>query len=459
MMSEALRARATILASFAVMSAPQTVYARNGLSAPMSRAAVDVAVDGPTRLMPEYPMPYLRPSEAPVKAVMDRILVYIELEAPMALIDAEGRAVRVEAAKAGAKFKPGFILTSYEWGVTYAGAMLAGQVTGDERYTRYAADRMNFVADIAAHYRKGKLAPETTPVDNMLAPDRLDDSGAMSAALIKAQRAGLANAEVRPQIDVYLNWIANRQFRMADGTLARERPLPVTLWLDDLYMSVPGLAQMGALTGDRRYFDDAVSQIRQFSRRMFVPEKGLYMHAWAEGMDPHPAFHWGRANGWALMAMVELLEVLPVDHPGRPDLIAQLRAHAAGLARTQSGAGLWHQLLDRNDSYLETSASAMYAYGIARGVNRGWLDRRAYAPVAMLAWNGVSTKVNAAGEVEDVCVGTGVGFDPAFYYFRPRHVRAAHGYGPVLLAGAEIISMLRNGPPLTAGAGQGLIFP
>lgn len=425
---------------------------------PASSAPVTDAGDAPTRLPPAYPMPYLKPSETAVKAVMDRVLGFIEREAPTGMVDAQGRDVAIRSLDRGSVFKPGFRLTSYEWGVTYGGALLAGQVTGDKRYTRYAADRVNFVADVAARYRGLRGDPQQTPVRNMLAPDRLDDAGAMSAALIKVQRAGLANANVRPQIDVYLDWISNKQFRLSDRTLARQRPLPVTLWLDDLYMSVPGLAQMGALTGDRRYYDDAVRQVLQFSSRMFVADKGLYMHAWAEGMDPHPAFHWGRANGWAVTAMVELLDVLPADHPGRDAVLKQLRAHAAGLARVQSGTGLWHQLLDRPDSYLETSASAMYAFALARAVNRGWLDRRTYAPVAMLGWNGVSTKVNADGGVEDVCVGTGVAFDPAFYYFRPRHVRAAHGYGPVLFAGAEIIAMLRGGMPIDAGNGQGLIF-
>jgi hypothetical protein len=65
--------------------------------------------------------------------------------------------------------------------------------------------------------------------------------------------------------------------------------------------------------------------------------------------------------------MAELLSVLPEDHPGRAAVLAQYRAHVAGLAAAQGGAGLWHQLLDRNDSYLETSASAMYVYAIARG--------------------------------------------------------------------------------------------
>lgn len=457
-MPAAYRAATTMAAIAAALLAAPAVAQLVPVAPPASTAAVTDVGDAPTRLPPAYPMPYRDPSATAIKAVMDRVLGYIEREAPIGMVDARGTPVAVGRLMPASVFKPGFRLTSYEWGVTYAGALLAGQVTGDARYTRYAADRVNFVADVAARYRTTRADAEATPVRNMLAPDRLDDSGAMSAALIKVQRAGLANRNVRPQIQVYLDWIANRQFRMPDGTLARQRPLPVTLWLDDLYMSVPGLAQMGALTGERRYYDDAVRQILQFSQRMFVADKGLYMHSWVEGMDPHPAFHWGRANGWAVVAMVELLDVLPADHPGRPAVLAQLKAHVAGLARVQSGTGLWHQLLDRPDSYLETSASAMYAYAIARAINHGWIDRRAYAPVALLAWQGVSTKVSAAGEVEDVCVGTGVGFDPAFYYYRPRHVRAAHGYGPVLLAGAEVIAMLRNGAPMKPGNGQGVIF-
>ena len=428
------------------------------MAAPRDTATVSTVNDGATRITPGYPMPYRDTSEASIKAVMDRVLGYIEREAPVGMVDAHGRAVATRDLDRTSRLRPGFLPTSYEWGVTYSGALLAGTVTGDNRYTRYAADRINGLSDAAARYRTTRIAAQDTPLRNMLAPEKLDDSGAIAAAFIKLQRAGLANRNVRPQIDVYLDWVATRQFRLPDGTLARQRPLPSTLWLDDLYMSVPALAQMGALTGERRYFDDAVRQILQFSGRMFVADKGLYMHAWAEGMDPHPAFHWGRANGWAVVAMAELLEVLPADHPGRPAVLAQLRAHVAGLARVQSGVGLWHQLLDRPDSYLETSASAMYAYAMARAVNRGWIDRRTYAPVALLAWNGVTTKVSAAGEVEDVCVGTGVGFDPAFYYFRPRHVRAAHGYGPVLLAGAEVTKMLRGGAPMEGGNGQGMLF-
>jgi rhamnogalacturonyl hydrolase YesR len=164
------------------------------------------------------------------------------------------------------------------------------------------------------------------------------------------------------------------------------------------------------------------------------------MHGWIQEMNPHPAFHWARANGWAIMAMAELLEVLPADHPGRAKVLDLYRAHVRGIAMTQGGNGLWHQVLDRNDSYLETSASAIFVYSITRGINRGWLDPRAYGPLVALGWNAVVKKVNDQGQVEGTCVGTGMAFDPMFYYYRPVSVYAAHGYGPVLLAGAEMIA-------------------
>jgi rhamnogalacturonyl hydrolase YesR len=209
-------------------------------------------------------------------------------------------------------------------------------------------------------------------------------------------------------------------------------------------MSVPALAQMGKLTGDVKYYDDAVKQVLQFSERMYNKDINLYMHGWVEDMKPHPQFHWARANGWALMAMTELLDVLPQDHPGYKKVLDQLQLHIKGLAYYQSDKGFWHQLLDKNDSYLETSATAIYTFCIAKAINKGWIDAKAYAPMCLLAWNAVATKVNDKGQVEGTCVGTGMAFDPAFYYYRPVNVFAAHGYGPVLLAGAEIINLLKE---------------
>lgn len=416
---------------------------------------------------PEYPVPYEPATVDEIKAVLDRVFDYLWQATPIRVVDRDTGAPVADPTHLPPN--PGleradFLLTSYEWGVTYSGMLHVAAVTGDQRYADYVSERFGVIAAIAARQQERLAAgiedPPGTPrgfsLRHMLRPRSLDDSGAMAAAMIQSARAGLQREALRPWIENYLRWIRTGQLRLADGTFARNRPMTRSVWLDDLYMSVPALAHMGAWTGDREYFDDAVRQVTQFAERMFVPSHGLFMHGWVEGMEPHPQFFWARANGWAIVAMAELLSVLPEDHPGRTAVLDRYRAHARGLAAVQGGAGLWHQLLDRPDSYLETSASAMFTYAIARGVNRGWLDARAYGSLLSLAWNAVAQRVNEQGQVEGTCVGTGMGFDPAFYYHRPTSVYAAHGYGPVLLAGAEMITF-RLGPGAEARIHDGAV--
>ena len=406
------------------------------------------------RLKVNYPTPYELATVEQIRAVVDRIHAYALEAAPIRAINGDTGEPAPDLDKLPANValaRTDLQIITYEWGVTYAGMMLLSQITGDPRFSQYANERVTAIAKLAKH-AKANMKPGTTHANyprpahgiwlrGTLLPGRLDDAGAMCAALIKAERAGLGGQTLRPWIDNWVDWVANKQFRLKDGTLARNRPLPNTLWLDDLYMSVPCLSQMGKLTGERRYFDDAAKQILHFADRMFVKEKKLFMHAWAKDMDPHPAFHWARANGWAIMAMAELLDVLPENHPSRPKLLALFKDHATGLAAHQGHAGLWHQLLDRRESYEETSASAMFVFAITRGINRGWLDGKAFGPAMAIGWNAVAGKVNAKGQVENVCVGTGVAWEPMFYMYRPTHLLAAHGYGPVLLAGAEMIEL------------------
>jgi rhamnogalacturonyl hydrolase YesR len=399
-------------------------------------------------LQPDYPVPYTVPSKDAVKKVLDRIYTYLDEVTPMQFVNRKTNEVlnKVSSADTNTVFKPGdFRLTSYEWGVTYGAMLYVAEITKDNRYADYTKQRMNFIAEAVPAFRSlyERYPRNSNPLRQPVAPHALDDAGAMCAAMIKTYRI-TNDKSLRPVIDNYINYISTKEFRLKDGTLARNRPLKNTLWLDDLYMSVPALAQMGKLTGDSKYYDDAVKQILQYSKRMFNKELGIYMHGWVEDMDPHPEFHWARANGWAVIAMTELLEVLPENYKGRAEVLQQLKAHIKGLAQYQSDKGFWHQLIDRNDSYLETSATAMYAYCIANAVNKGWIDAKAYAPMSVLAWNAVATKVNDKGQVEGTCVGTGMAFDPAFYYYRPTNIYAAHGYGPVLMAGAEIINLLNN---------------
>ena len=395
-------------------------------------------------LQPDYPVPYGAPKKEQVKQVLDRIYNYLNKNTAAKVINAATKqpANDLKLVKDKVVFEPGiFRLTSYEWGVTYAGMLLAAEATGEKYFADYTNSRLKLLVDIAENYRPKN--EEDMPILSMLNPKALDDGGALCAAFIKAKKSGF-NGNIDPLIANIVNYISEKEFRLSDGTLARNRPQDNTLWLDDLFMGVPALAQMASLTGEQKYFDDAVKQVRQFSQRMYNKEKGIYMHGWVQSMAYHPQFHWARANGWALMSLVELLEVLPKNHPGYAEVLAQLQAHVNGLVKYQSGTGFWHQLIDRNDTYLETSATAIYTYSIARAINRGYIDKMAFTPAVLLAWNAVATKVNQTGQVEGTCVGTGMAFDPAFYYYRPVNLFAAHGYGPVLLAGAEILLLLKN---------------
>jgi unsaturated rhamnogalacturonyl hydrolase len=399
-------------------------------------------------LQPDYPVPYGPAKSEDITTVLNRIYKYLDASTPARVIDRKTKTAITDLTKltGGSVFEPGvFRLISYEWGVAYGAMLVSSEATGDPKFREYTIKRMNFIGDVSKYF---KSIPSTEqqdnyPVRSVLDPRALDDAGSMCAAMIKALNAG-GNPSLRSYIDNYIDYISNKQFRLADGTLARNRPLANTLWLDDLYMSVPALAQMGKLTGNNKYFDDAVKQVLQFSKRMFNTEHGLFMHGWVQEMEVHPEFYWARCNGWALLTMTELLDVLPENYQGRSEILNLLRSHIRGLASCQSGTGFWHQLLNRNDSYLETSATAIYTYCIAHSINKGWIDAQAYGPMAVLGWNAVTTKVNSNGEVEGTCVGTGMSFDPAFYYNRPVNVAAAHGYGPVIMAGAEMIKLLKN---------------
>lgn len=399
-------------------------------------------------MQPDYPVAYRIPSQADVASVLDKVFHYLDSVTPPQFINRSTReaVTDISTPDTNSIFNPGdYRLTSYEWGVTYSAMLHAGEATGDTKFTDYTKKRMEFLAAAFPAFRSlyQQMPKRSNPMRQVVDPRALDDAGAMCAAMIKLHRSS-GSASLRPLIDNYINYISTKEYRLKDGTLARNRPLKNTLWLDDLYMAVPAIAQMGKLTGNKKYYDDAVKQVLQFSKRMFNKDLNIYMHGWVESMSVHPEFHWARANGWALLAMAELLDVLPETHPGRKAVLAQFRAHVKGLAYYQTGKGFWHQLLDKNDSYLETSATAIYTYCIARGVNKGWIDAKAYAPMCLLGWSAVTTKVNSIGQVEGTCVGTGMAFDPAFYYYRPVNVFAAHGYGPLLLAGAEVINLLKN---------------
>ena len=401
-------------------------------------------------LQPEYQRPYEVPSVESIKADMDRILQYLVECTPTRVVNKKTGEQITDYTQidSDAQLERGtFRLASYEWGVTYSAMIAAAESTGDKAYMEYVTNRFKFLAEVAPYFRK--MMESGTALDGqmrqILNPQALDDAGAVCAAMIKAQLKD-KSLNLNTLIQNYISYIMNGEYRLSDGTFARTRPLYNTLWLDDMFMGIPPVAWYSCIAGEEqsKYQAEAVKQVLQFAERMWVPEKNLFRHGWVEEMRDHPSFHWGRANGWALLTMCEVLDVLPENYPQRDKIMELFRLHVKGLAACQSGEGLWHQLLDRNDSYLETSATAIYVYCMAHAINKGWIDALAYGPVVTLGWNAISTQINEKGQVEGTCVGTGMAFDPAFYYYRPVNVYAAHGYGPVIWAGAEMINLLKK---------------
>jgi len=315
-------------------------------------------------------------------------------------------------------------------------------LTGEETYReysmgnyRYLFEHMDFFQSLQASGIGG------TGMEPFFRMGSLDDCGAMAAGLTEVYRLDDWGA-YRAYLDSAAKYIMNEEHRLADGTLARTGPYNKTLWLDDLYMSVPFLARYGELTGEDKYFRFAAKQVKQFTEYLYDDHTGLYFHCYYDTLGVHGVARWGRANGWSIMAQANLLDILPENHPERDTLLSIFHQQVLGLSRYQSATGLWHQLLDKTDSYLETSCSAMFTYAVAKGVNEGWLEE-GYETIARRGWEGLKSKIRPDGKVEDICVGTWIKNDLVFYYERPTRLNDIHGLGAVILAGVEIARLHR----------------
>jgi unsaturated rhamnogalacturonyl hydrolase len=308
-------------------------------------------------------------------------------------------------------------------------------------YTDFSSRNVAFSFDNYEYFKRryegeGKWG---YPFAQLFTMEELDDCGAMGASVLEVYRSD-KQERYRKYIDLAAKHIEKIQPRLDDGTLVRSFPRKWTLWADDLYMSVSFLSRMGEMSGDVRYFDDAARQVVNFHKYLFDQDKGLLHHCWYSDVQRPGVAYWGRANGWAMVAQVDLLDRLPKDFPQRDTLLALLQRDIRGVARYQEENGLWHQLLDKADSYLETSCSAMFTYAIARAVNKGYIDT-SYASIARRGWAGVITKIRPDGQIEGVCAGTAIGDDLEFYYKRPTPINDIHGIGAVLLAGAEMLHL------------------
>jgi rhamnogalacturonyl hydrolase YesR len=270
--------------------------------------------------------------------------------------------------------------------------------------------------------------------------ESLDDCGAMGIALIEAYRL-TGNKQWRETIDTIANFIRTKQTRLNDGTLCRTGPRKMTIWGDDLYMSVPFLARMATLTRDTIYYSDAIHQVLEFYRLLTDLHNKIMHHGYYTDSAQQTIACWGRVNGWMLVAATELLKQIPDHYTGRDNVVQCVQSHIHGLVACQdSSTGLWHQVLDRPESYLETSCSAMFVYSIASGIQNGWLDT-SFTTFAKKGWQGVASRVTSEGHILGTCAGTSIGNDFQFYYSRPSPENDPHAFGPVLLAASAMMKL------------------
>lgn len=331
---------------------------------------------------------------------------------------------------------------AYVNGVLAVGMVHMADVLNDKKYADYAQHNYSFIFDNLPYFEaiyKNKQKPEYNSIFSI---GNLDACGAMSAGLTDVNYLA-KRKDYSAYLDRAADYISHKQLRLPDGTLSRPQPRYMTLWADDTYMSVPFLARMGKLTGDSKYTDDAIKQIENFTSHLYDTTTGLYWHNYYTDVQMNGVGHWGRSNGWIAMAQVELLKNLPANHPKRAELIKLLLRQIVGFARYQDQTGLWHQLLDKPDSYLETSVTAMYVYAVASAVNEGWINEK-YISIAREGWKGLLTKITPDGQLQDVCIGTNMDEAIKFYYTRPTALNDTHGLGPLLLAGSEMVKYDRE---------------
>jgi len=248
--------------------------------------------------------------------------------------------------------------------------------------------------------------------------------------------------------------------RTKSGGFWHKKIYPYQIWLDGIYMGQPFYAEYAKVFNRPQDFDDITKQIILIYEKTLDEKTGLLYHAWDEskqqkwadpvtGRSPH---FWGRAIGWYVMALVDVLDFLPVEHPDRQKLISILNNVCNALLKVRdSKSKVWYQVLDqgnREGNYLEASATLMYIYAFAKGYNNGYLPEK-FIEEAKLSFKGALkefVKLDKDGyyNLYGTCRGAGLGGNPyrdgSYEYYMSEKPRTNDfkGYGPLILSAMEI---------------------
>jgi unsaturated rhamnogalacturonyl hydrolase len=433
---------------------PTTIAAAPAPAAPAAETVSPVGKIEAKARAAEAPAATAAPTPAPRLTTDDQ---FREVLARVAKLNAKPVAdgdyapvTTLEAARA-AKTPEG-LTWSYPWGVTLYGILRSTDATKDEAVSRFVVEHDQLIGryytwltgvsktlDIEAN-PDAKEFVHRTKLRQLMRLGSLDSCGAMATQMLEMmlRHPDKITPEMKVVVERAADWVVNKQARLPEGTLWRPKsPEGPTVWPDDLYMGGVFLTRWYLYTGDRKHIDDAALQVIKMAERM-QDKDGLWFHGYFENDKKTGPIKWGRGMGWAVLCTAEVLSVMPEDHPDRAKVLEIFRRSVEGLKKHQAPSGMWRQIVDMPDLWEETSATAMFAYSIARGANRGWLDAADMA-VARKAFEALTTQVNADGSVENTCEGTNIRLDVAYYRDRQRPQNDRHGVGVLLLAGTEVL--------------------
>lgn len=316
------------------------------------------------------------------------------------------------------------------------GLLQAADVLGRPDYLRYFIDGIQTMAQFFtyANYDAAQYGDPTFMARATHLYD-LDSIGSMGMNLAELYRL-TASPEALHCISALADAMFRNIPRFADGTFYRGE----TMWADDVFMSCPFLVRLGRVTGKPFYFEECARQLAGFKKRLYREEKKLFSHIFFVEQQQPNEISWGRGNGWIFISLADLLTQLPEDTQGYDMLLYLFQEFAQGILAQQDETGLWHQVLDRPGSYLETSCTGMFVIGMCKGMRYGWLPRTRFEePVRRAVQGLLSHAVDREGNIYGVCKGSGCSMDPAYYEALGAVKNDDHGTGIVLSALAEFV--------------------
>lgn len=333
---------------------------------------------------------------------------------------------------------------NYPLGVVMYGLMRTASLLNDKKIEAYTKGHIQRTLDTFDYAMWDKdFHGGAASLHNLLSSiDSLDDCGAFCAAVLEATL--LYNLDSKKVSSFVSDYIEKKQPRNSDGSFSRQNQLHSfhneTMWLDDMYMSVPFLVRRYKLTGEEKYLSDAINQFRQFKEWLYMEDRNLMSHVYDLRHNLATLVPWGRGNGWFIFSLTELLEYLPKDHADREFLEDFFKTLAKGYLAHQSPDGRWHQVIDDYESYLETSCSAMFACAFMRGYRWKLLGEE-YKESAIKAVESICKNcIDDEGNLYGVCRGSEFSFSNDYYKYDllPRD-NDTHGIGIVLLSIYEVM--------------------